>query len=385
MTDRYAEDIREIAGSKDTNSASLKALEDRKAIGGKRGVGWINTIGQGVGKSGNQDTLRDPENGGADDGENSANNLTDPSSAFYGRDMADFAGGIGSDIGELIDFGEDTPNQNDGLDYDGKPLVGGDFVDNLTGKDCTTNKEINLRFDDNFLPPDAGTNSDGLPTNEWEDAETPPELEDFDSAYVWTSVADANAPSYPPVSMQSPQQFLDYAEGKAIEAETTLGFPPGTVTFIEITVITASINLVKYRNDANPARTNSLQIGRGTCASTSNPDEQAQCALAAPTEEYWPTESPTQYTKGDDGLFKTSQYDSTAPTGSIDGVGTIDFCDSAGGTVRAEVGANNTTLLYRTDGAGQGMTSGTIATILDSSGNVTGYTDSVGIDSYRLR
>lgn len=398
MTDRYAEDIREIAGVKDTKGG-LAAEKTREQLPGTRGIGYMNSNGSTVGQSGGSNTTRAPDTSGADTktGDKSALDATNPEQALAGQppegSPTDSGGSYGAEA--LVDKEEGTPGLGATVDSFGDPISNKEYVTEITGVDCTSGDEVGIGLLDDWVPPDAGEDANGVPVPEWENAETPPVLEGYDAAKTWymdileTCIPQSSQPtegaatSYVVTAASTwvpcKNPFQSDFEGFAYQSTLDLGANARRITISYTATIggipdlplTASIDIT--RSDCGSATVIALFGG-------------AQCLAEPPTYDEWPEDNKASYKKNQDGSFETSVYDSDAPPGSQEPSGSVDFCgEQSGDPMSAVAGQNGDTLLYRTDGAGGPMLADSVAVIIDADGSVKGYTDAAGLDTYTLR
>ena len=197
---RLGDNIRSIARTKELQD-KLKELAARIPIPGQRGIGYTSSDGTNTttgtpGEStannvGGDKTTTDPSR--VDENGNPIN--TTPGSSSNPNDNPDQSSEIGSDV---TDSGESDISEL--LDFDTDKI--GDKLTALTGlSDCDTGKDVVLRFDGKFQPPEDGS---------WTEGSTPPTDTTWVSGKTWALGSFVGAS---PLSVAS--QFVSYTNETA--------------------------------------------------------------------------------------------------------------------------------------------------------------------------
>lgn len=374
MGNRYADDIKRIVGI-DPNQSTLGDPEKKASIDAKRGIGYIDTSSNSAkgtsGTPGSTQLSTDKGEGDTSNGENDAGDTPlDPSSPQNGVNGVN--DGI-VDVEALIDGTADQAKEtapattDGGLEYDGSLALSG-----FTATDCASGKDIEVRLRNDYVPPDAQEDLNGVPTsNDWEDASTPPAELGWQLGYFWSNGFSAS---------QDPHStwtgVYDFVEGTIASNAT-----------IEVLSITDSLvvaRIITYNDDTHtPPELGHIDssIVRQSCSIEPGlSDPVTLCPTEAPTETAWPT-SGKYVLKGQEGQYTANQYDSEAPTGATNPSSKVDFCFGAGGarTGSMEVTRNNGHMIYETSG---GAPTGVIRAY-DSTGQMVAAFDTTVIQSYR--
>lgn len=371
MGNRYADDIKRIVGI-DPNQSTLGDAEEKGAIGGKRGIGYVNASSGGVeGESGapgdkQKSTKKkgDSKSNGEDAGTspldpaNPQNGVISPTDGVYAA--ADIIDGLSPASKES------SPATTDGgLEYDGSLALNA-----FTAVDCSAGTGIEVRLRNDFVPPDAVEDSNGVEGHsDWEDADTPPALIGWDSGKEWGTGFTPTAPFF-----STPQGVADYLTSVVeqtsiiISAFWASGANP----------IDGGFWTIFHDLEGVPPGT---QVDTFVASQSCTPDaESTSCPVTAPTETAWPTSG--QYVlRAGGGQFTANQYDSEAPVGATNPSSKVDFCfgDEAARTGTVEATRNNGYMLYETSG---GNPTG-IVRAYDSTGQMVAAFDTSFIDNYR--
>jgi hypothetical protein len=299
MANRYAEDIRRIAGV-DNLAGGIGSQPAKQPIQGGRGIAYFNADGTIGSESGTKGETTPPED------------------AADGNAVTDGDGNTGDDITHepVSDSGvvpvEDLFNGNMGI---------GDSFTGVNGlEDCSTGQEYEVRGDGQFNAPDG-----------WEDANTPPpHPPTFQYSSLSFSLGDVAGPTASDV--------LSQAQALAIGTQHS-GAVPGSVFEISSVYFDPSSNetsmlwsgewvTVPPGASFNVGDTTGGSLGSITSHSCAMGDAYGyECV---PTE--WPSSTPAQITwDAESSSFITSQYDgNVASQYKSNNAGQVTLCDSSG-------------------------------------------------------
>lgn len=367
MANRYADNIRRIAGVKEINRG-LGNADERAPIISKKGVGYLApTVGAGAKGSVAQGTTLDPTATASlptnnlpgsqpyasnlqqrlSNGNAKAFDPGNPESWAHGEDVGVY------DIGSLID-GTVGPGIAD-------PATG-EFADVITGlsglRDCADTTDLKVYNNDNFPTPSG-----------WDDDESPPAGDDtsWQSGYYWLSVWGL-ATNQPTVAAAA-QEIAD-GLGGSVQSIDDVGFAPTqyTATILKPDTSTQGFAINRFACPSSP------DICVGTAPSWPSGYTTTGGDFPYTSSSNWPDDS-TMSIKYKDGKFSISKYEGNLGVGFIPGsdYGAIRFSfDSGARYGKLEPGANGGLLIYETDTCG-GTPTGTV-TVTHESGAVAGYT-----------
>lgn len=393
MTNRYAEDIRKIAGTKDTKGG-LSAQEERDALLAKRGIGYIDANGTVQGQSGGSTTTRKPDSP-LTPSDKSALDGTNPEEALAGEPPAE-EGENEYDAEDLLNKEEGTPGISDKTDAFGEAINNKGVINKITGVDCSTGDEVEIGLVPDFPPPDAFAGNDtSPPSDEWEDANTPPVLKDYEAGFYWLTTAPG--PTFyreftPTVYSAYIPIYTATNRGPVVSGGggpgTHLG-PNSFGNYVIVTNIVASSPTqwdIKMKNSNSNGDELGAEFTAFFVTKTACTGVTSYCPIEPPRETSWPADGVVSYKKAQTSGFQTSVYDPDAPPGSEALAGGVNFCGATSGDpMRAETGANGVTLLYKTDGEGGPILADTQAVVISTDNTVQGYVDAANISDYQLR
>jgi hypothetical protein len=381
MGNKYQRDLREIVGYDRTRKV-LGSAERKENIGAKRGIGYFNSSQNGVGgvsgtapssgttgtqlkDSQNEDGTLDPENGDeAVDQDAEQNGAVDPRAphrSAYDSDQNTY------DAKDLID-GENSPSR--WTPWDAVSGIGqlgnysNGFLKKLDGlTDCDTGKDLEVRFDDTFLPPDSWLETNG----------EPPADQQWELGQRWITVGAIGSP---------PEQRYGATPLALLEAiPGIVGFSYDTLTTEYDPTFAGGQGrwIGTYVRDPDPTLQYSVTFD-GSC--TVGGDEG--CPSSTPTR--WPEDDKMQLTFGG-GKFKGSEYEPDAdkvPRFTDNQHSHVDFCFD-GGTRYGTIASTNEGgfMVYETSSPNGPPDADGIVRIFDSQGRITGYSDAAGITAYQ--
>lgn len=306
MANKYAEDIRQIVGV-DGTKGGINAPEPKKSIDGGRGIAWFNsdgTIGSGSGSSGGSDspTVQPAD---ADDGTGNASGST--------------GGGGGGSTGDSGITQDDatTPDSVDATALFNNLAIGASTPSEITGLfDCTTSQEYIIRADGEFTAPDG-----------WDDADTPPTIQGYESGVYWTASHTGLTPYY--TQAEAAQVGADRAE----ELNPVIY----TNTICDIVQISGTTYAVWVLNTGSTCVVSGQLITKVFCA-----DEYDSICEITPYETEWPASMPAQLTYDQDSAsWLTNQYDANIPLEySGASASQIDLCDTNGDQIQIQPSTN---------------------------------------------
>ncbi len=374
MGNRYADDIKRIVGI-DLNQNVLGAAEKKAAIPGTRGIGYYNPkTGGSEGSSGtpNQTTVENRDQGEFDNWENDSGTLgLDPNFPQNGVGGATVGQATAGDIidGIAPEAKVATPQITDaGLVYDNN-----NSLNSLIATDCVTGDEIEIRFRDDFVPPDATFDTEGNElTAEWESADVPPVL----SGWVIGTYYTTPHPG-PPANLEGLTLTTTTAAlGNALDA----AFPGAAPWVFTHYVPDGAFRWIAFYDRSDQQQQSSFPIDEIDCISTP-PTLGAVCPSVPPTETSWPPDS-RYVMKLDEGNFVTSEFDPEVPPNRINPQSFVEFCFGVGRTGTIEVTKDNGVMIYETGGGG--APTGIIRTY-DPSGQMIAVFDAASgwINNYR--
>lgn len=373
MGNRLAEDIKRIVGI-DPNQNILGAAAVKAALLARRGIGYFNPSTGGVDSiSGTPNQTQLSATKGIGDTSTGANK-----SGEEGLDSKDPQNGVmnpttgQSDAADIIDGLNSASKVTESQTTDsGLVYENNDSLNSMLAKDCNTGETLEIRFRNDFIPPDAVLDSnDNELTSEWEDANVAPEVAGYEAGKYW-ELSGSGAPS-------NPQNFSAYQVGLDGLGPLNAFGGDAPYTFNRLEVVNPSVTNVYY--DGATAEIN-LVASKLDCTGVP-PEEAATCPASAPTEDAWPV-SDKYVLKLDGGQFVSSEFDSEVPANHKNPASQIDFCFGDGGsrTGTVEATKNNGYMVYETSG---GSPTG-IVRVYDSVGQLTAAFDGTSglIDSYR--
>lgn len=361
MSNRYAENIRKIVGI-DKNQGALKEVTAKPRIGARRGIGYM-----------------DPTSG-APTGVNGEPGLT--------RLQSDLGGGL-DPSGENITTAEelDPNNPQAGINSSSETTDAEDIIDgnvgalsNISAKDCSTGQDVSIDTRHGFSPPDAVEENGTTIRNQWEAADTPPDIIGAELGKFWTvqstSWTGAVEVGVSPWSM---------ALGLVSKSNTHSG-GARIYSFVSLTETSATIYTLTMFDSITSA-TYEMPIAKADC--TVDAEDFAAADAVGPTactgsikEQFWPA-SNTYKLKLSGGQFTTSPYDPNRPAKYTNPVSKVNFCFGAGGSRfgTMEVTKDGGFMLYETVSAG-GAATGT-AKVYGNDGNLKEATPVSTLDAYR--
>lgn len=386
MGNKYQKNLKELVGFDQTKRILARALA-REAIAPKRGISFFNadrssvatvsgaaptTINGvtvlGIGTNGmasfdgtlNSNTADKKVDQSAQQGGD-----VDPKNPFrtiYGSSENSY------DAKKLID-GTDSPRRNrfdesfSGIGGLGDYSSG--FLKRMTGlTDCDTGKELDIRFDGTFLPPDT-----------WEDDGTPPAYAKWEQGTMWRGS-----------SVGQPDRATAQKAAEAARDES------GDVTYTLVQNITdplpfphvgGTVRIVFTFEDPSTHLTVDYYAYDITC----NPGiYDDACPIENPYEVKWPEDNIMQLSFQDTKFVK-SGYESEADlvarfTDNKHSV--VTFCFD-GGTRFGTIASTNEGgyMIYESPSQGSiAVKSGTIVRVFNSKGQISAYTDAGGIAAY---
>ena len=366
MGNRYADDIKRIVGI-DLNQNVLGAAEKKAAIPGTRGIGYYNPkTGGSEGSSGtpNQTTVENRDQGEFDNWENDSGTLgLDPNFPQNGVGGATTGQATAAGIidGTAPEAKVATPQITDaGLVYDNN-----NSLNSLIATDCNTGDEIEIRFRDDFVPPDATFDSEGNElTAQWEDANTPPTAATYIQGKWYSGIGGG---SHESTTLHGARDLITEA----------INGGPVVFTFDRYEQQFETQWFPYYdRSDTGQSH---FIINLNDCIIDAPLDPDA-CPLEGPTETSWPTDA-RYVMKLTEGKFVTSEFDPEVPPNRINPQSFVEFCFGAGRTGTVEVTKDNGVMIYETSG---GAPTGIIRTY-DPSGQMIAVFDAASgwINNYR--
>lgn len=343
----FADNIRRIAKGTRQKGALGRYQEREPVLGGT--VTLVTNSYQVGGDTPSSGGVNSPTQQDETGNDQSATDPNNPDS-FYkgGGSSTDYAQETGKyDMEDIIDGkdGPQTASEEDGStpsDYDSA-------INSLEGAtDCNTGQCINFHTDGNFPAPEG-----------WEDADTPPPIENnFIAGKKWIYSTEEGG-EYP-TAYQAAQAYIAQIESETYENHAFGG------GFTEL-------NFASSPPSANYTLTYT-QISNGEYIEGTGTVFALSCAPDAETDPACVTEDPEETSDQNwpqdgcydlalqDGGFSTHERDSEAPQGA--GGSKVDFCFGDGRTGSAEATANGGFMVYETSG---GAPTGT-AKVYDADG-----------------
>lgn len=393
MANRIAENIRKIVGY-DKIQKDLKALEEKIALLGRRGIGYGGPVGEARSVSGGTGTSNDPatvpetylinqQNGSGIVGNDATNNaLTNSglSPSGNGNQSPTPSNGGGGHVtaSQLADGltqpAADDPDAQEGAGYtnpnesysNGESGDVYQVIKAIDYTDCTTGKQTSVRLDGFFVPPEGWTTPDeGPPAGEGE----------WYLGYRWTALKGGATPTY----------FSTLGGALAdslIWAFATAAPPPaapltGEGEWSTIPPSPSNINAVYLYKDTDGLNGNVDIISCVPC--TVGVDDA--CTMVPPSSDTWPESDQTQVVRGANGTYQGHPKDPNKPT--LSPSSNLNICFGGGRTATLTPISKGGTAFFETDGTGPFPKEDAIVTLVNSDGSIRGYTDAAGLAQHR--
>lgn len=370
MTNRYADDIKRIVGI-DPNQSALGDATARDSIGRGRGIGTgFGSSARSVSGTAGQTQLGSSTSGDTDSGAQSSG--TRPLSPDNISDNSyNTTDGI-VDVEGIIDGTLDQSKTQsaiigpDGLIYDHTGALNG-----FTAVDCNTGTDVEVRFRNDFPPPDATYDDNGNQiTEEWTLPDVAPTLLGFSSGTQWGTGIGPTGP------------YFTTAMGVANNLNQTVSGGGNTITASFWKSGSDAYNGGTWRIEyyptgfpGSPTVLETLVSSQGCTAD----DADSTCPITAPTEQYWPSDDKVSL-KYEGGSFQGSEFDEDRPLENANPAGQIDFCFGSGGSRTGTIEPTHSGgfIIYETSA---GTPTGT-ARIYDTSGQLVGAVDAANKGAY---
>lgn len=396
MANTFAEEINIIVG-KDEAKGGIDDAPVKNEILGRRGIGYVPAgNGAAAGKAGAPDETIAPETaeGTVSDGlDHNNDDVTAGSSTGASFDTNDPRNGIyetGSGTytpDEIMndDAGPQLSTSLDSFSTLGVVDLQGGMLKQLNTTDCDTGQTAIIRTDGIFPAPEEEVDVNGfVETAEWEDADTPPELEGFELGFFWQT-AGSGAPNTAEgfTAFASANVALDYMNGLA---SPPAGATPGSFALVEMDQQSETLFNPIYSRDfiSGGSGTFSLVTLRSSCTG-SPPVDDATCPSEAPLETSWPNADSEYKMALKEGIFTTNEFDGGVPTNRTMPKSTVSFCFGTDQFGEIIAGKNGSFLLAETDTQNGSITSGSVVRVFNSQGRLIAYTDSAGSGAYLAR
>lgn len=366
---QYADDLKKIVGV-DEIKKRLDTLEEAEAIGQTRGVSWNDGASAAskaaTGAAGGGASITAPD-GAAGTGTASAQNAATTAA----RDaLANAYNSNGSpnafdpedgqkDLADLLDNKADRNLQGGGDNYNSfNPSLGA--IDGW--KDCTTNTDGVVRF-----------NNEAIPPLTWEDSNTPPpsDSEGWQLGYFWVTSLGRGAT--PGLAIDDYINYLRTVVDPILYANTFY-------TNLTVILTGGGGEPIQYSYDLN-LPTGSGIVARASCTVTEGID---LCPTAAPNDYTWNLEYFQIYKNAQTGRWTWNDYDTNVPDSyKSNPTSTVYMCFEDGArTAVLTAGAGDTTLLYETNPADGTPLSGSQIHIYDGNMQLKGYADVSSLAQY---
>ena len=283
----------------------------------------------------------------------------------------------------MVDDVGPQPTSSDSFSTLGIVEIKGGMLKQLNALDCASGKEIQIRTDGFFIPPDEVVDSEGFVLSaDWQEASTPPPLEGYVDGKYWETAGSGNPnPEQASTPFGSITAAISYMNANPIGADIA-----GTYALVKMDQQSSTLYNPEITVDTTPSgsRTFSLVTQQVDCTATP-PDEGATCPVSAPVEEAWPEILDEFVLALQDGAFIGNAFDLQVPTEFTMERSQINFCFGSGQFGQMRAIQNGGTMLVETDGANGVIKAGTVVRVFDSDGRVIEYTDPNGAQAHIAR
>lgn len=411
MANRYQEDLKRIIGI-DENRKGLGAAAERPAIVSNKGIGYIDAAGQAQGVKGSDPGAPDlggvqdvgifpasVQGGDADalageDGENSTDangkkfepggnrgGVIDPldtSSKIIGKETGQYTGD------EI--FGNAGPTPGNTLQNDAGLQLSGGVLKEVIVEDCDTGKEMRIRTDGLYTPPEATYTEEFVQddttklTNEFTDPDTAVDTYKWEFGFAWFTGSPINEYTAGPME--------NVAEARNIlEANF-----PGNIVENEW----VNPNLLRVFGDIG----GTILVSKSECAALPDP-KPAACLISESTSFIWPINGFYESTARSDKLTRTVQdsfilsfeggafnphdQDTNVPPHFSPGASEIDFCWGTNQFGKMLPTKEGGFMIYETVAQGGAPLTDGIVRLYDADGVATGYSDVPSITAFRAK
>lgn len=315
-------DIQKLA-EKDKIKGGLKSIQDREPIGGgftpfnKKAFAGNSNAGAGT-------------DGGVDPEDPNSFAEPDPSDP----DNPNNKGGTNNrdplkdgpqDIDDLLDE-EAGPTLPD--DSVSDPFSGGS-LNKITGlKDCDTGQCVTAHLDGRFPTPDG-----------WDDPDTPPPLEGWESGTVWFGSFQSECAW---TALEAAEKHTAFGHGEGVYTVILMEDVPTTAGKLDTQRATAVKN-------SHPFNTIQFIVDKHSCSTLTG----GSCGAcdSDPVVDAWPEDGCYDVAMID-GQVQTNEYDSEAPASAKEARSAATFCTAKGNKAMIRAAVNGGTMLYPVTASG---------------------------------